>query len=54
MEKVGFTDTVFMNDSRFANAESFHDEDKLRETLRNWVELSSSMFSCLDCLKTVS
>lgn len=41
---VGVVDTVFMNDSRFANDEAFVSQEKLDETLRMWVGLSSGTY----------
>ena len=40
--KVGFVDTVFMNDTKYANEEAFLSMDNLLETLKQWVPLSSS------------
>ena len=40
---VGFVNKVFMNDTRFANEDALADPEKLRETLKEWLPMSSSM-----------
>jgi hypothetical protein len=42
LDEVGFVDTVFMNDSKYANEEAFLSMDSLLEALKQWVPLSSS------------
>lgn len=39
---VGFVNRVFMNDTTFANEDALADPEKLRETLKEWLPMSSS------------
>jgi hypothetical protein len=40
--EVGFVNTVFLNNTKYANKEAFLSMDNLLETLKQWVPLSSS------------
>ncbi|KAK5172793.1 uncharacterized protein LTR77_002913 [Saxophila tyrrhenica] len=40
-QDLGYSDKVFMNESKYANEGAFLSEDKLKETLASWVPLSS-------------